>query len=43
MFNSDPLADTDNKVIEVKIRLDPESSNRVASLSNLQVQVVIQL
>ncbi len=43
VFNSDPLADTDNKVVEVKIRLDPESSRRVASLSNLQVQVVIQL
>ncbi|MDJ0678661.1 MAG: response regulator [Xenococcaceae cyanobacterium MO_167.B52] len=43
VFNSDPLADTDNKVVEVKIRLAPESSARVASLSNLQVQVVIQL
>ena len=43
VFNSDPLADTDNKVVEVKIRLAPESSDRVASLSNLQVQVVIQL
>ncbi|HHP7232257.1 MAG TPA: response regulator [Xenococcaceae cyanobacterium] len=43
VFNADPLANTDNKVVEVKIRLDPESSLRVASLSNLQVQVVIQL
>ena len=43
VFESDPLVDTDNKVVEVKIRLDPESSKRVTALSNLQVQVVIVL
>ena len=41
VFNSDPLVDTDNKVVEVKIRLDPKSSAQVASLSNLQVQTVL--
>ena len=43
VFESDPLVNTDNKIVEVKIRLDPESSQRVRSLSNLQVQVVIAL
>ena len=43
VFESDPLVNTDNKVVEVKIRLDPKSSKRVTALSNLQVQVVIAL
>ena len=43
VFESDPLVNTDNKVVEVRIRLDPESSKRVTALSNLQVQVVITL
>ena len=43
VFESDPLVNTDNKVVEVKIRLSPKSSERVTALSNLQVQVVIIL
>ena len=43
VFESDPLVNTDNKVVEVKIRLSPESSKRVTALSNLQVRVVIAL
>jgi HlyD family secretion protein len=43
VFESDPLVNTDNKVVEVKIRLSPESSKQVVTLSNLQVQVVIDL
>ena len=43
VFESDPLVNTDNKVVEVRIRLDPKSSKRVTALSNLQVQVVITL
>ena len=43
VFESDPLVDTDNKVVEVKIKLLPESSQRVTALSNLQVQVIIAL
>ena len=43
VFESDPLVDTDNKVVEVKIKLFPESSQRVTALSNLQVQVIIFL
>lgn len=43
VFESDPLVDTDNKVVEVKIKLSPKSSERVTALSNLQVQVIIFL
>jgi len=43
VLNTDPAADTDARVIEVRIRLDPESSKKVASLTNLQVQVKIAL
>ena len=42
-FENNPLVDTDNKVVEVKIRLDSKDSQRVAGFSNLQVQVVIKL
>jgi HlyD family secretion protein len=37
--NTDPAANTDTRVVEVKIRL--LNSRPVASLTNLQVQVVI--
>ena len=43
VLNTDPAADTDARVIEVRIRLDPESSKKVASLTNLQVQVKIDI
>lgn len=44
IFNANPKADTDNKVVEVKIRLnDLADSVRVAGLTNLQVQVVIHI
>lgn len=42
IFDNNPVADTNNRVVEVKIRLDAESSRKVAGLSNLQVQVLIQ-
>jgi HlyD family secretion protein len=41
-FSTNPLVQTDNKVIDVRIRLDQASSKQVAGFSNLQVQVVIQ-
>jgi HlyD family secretion protein len=41
ILDTDPAADVDVRVIEVKIRLDPEHSDRVASLTNLQVSVEI--
>ncbi len=41
-FNINPLAKTDNRVIEVKVALSADSSQRVAGLTNLQVQVIFQ-
>jgi HlyD family secretion protein len=42
VFSSNPQANTDHKVVEVKIRLIPEDSQKVTNLSNLQVEVVIE-
>ncbi len=42
IFDINPQADTDNKVIDVKIRLKPEDSEKVANLTNLQVQTLIK-
>ncbi|MBW4552052.1 MAG: ABC exporter membrane fusion protein [Aphanocapsa sp. GSE-SYN-MK-11-07L] len=42
VLSTNPLADTDQKVIEVKVRIArPEDNRRVNSLTNLQVQVRI--
>ena len=41
VLGTDPVADADARVVEVKIRLTPEASQRVASLTNLQVNVII--
>lgn len=43
VINSDPSANIDNKIVEVKINLDEESSQRVAGLTNLLVKVSITL
>ncbi len=43
VLNTDPAADVDARVVEVRIRLDPESSARVAGLTNLQVDVAIDV
>jgi HlyD family secretion protein len=43
IFDTNPLARTDNNIVEVRIRLDAEESKKVAGLSNLQVQAVIQI
>ncbi|MBD2124582.1 HlyD family efflux transporter periplasmic adaptor subunit [Trichocoleus sp. FACHB-262] len=37
-----PGENLDRKVVEVRIQIDPKDSQRVASLTNLQVQVAIQ-
>jgi HlyD family secretion protein len=42
VLDSDPTADVDARIIEVKVRLDPASSRRVEGLTNLQVKVAIQ-
>lgn len=41
VLDTDPAADIDARVVEVWIRLDPDSSQQVASLTNLQVTVAI--
>jgi HlyD family secretion protein len=43
VLNIDPAADTDARVVEVRIRLNPESSKKVAALTNLQVEVKIEI
>ncbi|NJK67391.1 MAG: HlyD family efflux transporter periplasmic adaptor subunit [Microcoleus sp. SU_5_3] len=43
VMDTDPAADTDARVIEVRIRLNPESSKKVATLTNLQVEVKINI
>ncbi len=42
VLDSDPTADVDARIIEVKVRLDPAGSRRVEGLTNLQVKVAIQ-
>jgi HlyD family secretion protein len=44
IFSVSPSADTDEKVVEVKISLDhPADSKKVSRLTNLQVDVAIQI
>nr|WP_254658197.1 efflux RND transporter periplasmic adaptor subunit [Pleurocapsa sp. PCC 7327] len=43
VLSTDPTADVDSRVVEVKIRLDSTASQKVAGLTNLQVNVVIAL
>nr|WP_199331137.1 ABC exporter membrane fusion protein [Calothrix sp. FACHB-1219] len=43
VVNTDPSSNIDGRVIEVRVRLDPASSNKAAKLTNMQVKVVIQL
>ncbi|AFZ21058.1 ABC exporter membrane fusion protein [Allocoleopsis franciscana] len=42
VFSNQPGENLDRRVVEVKINLNPEHSQRVAGLTNLQVQVAIQ-
>lgn len=42
VLDTDPVADIDARVVEVKIRLHPEDSQKVANLTNLQVNVSIE-
>jgi HlyD family secretion protein len=41
VLNTDPAADVDARVVEVKIRLHPKDSKLVAGLTRLQVKVAI--
>src|SRR6476469_1568336 len=41
IVNTDPYANIDSRIVEVKVRLDAASSQKVAGLTNLQVKVAI--
>jgi HlyD family secretion protein len=43
VFSNQPGENLDRRIIEVKIRLNPEASQQVTGLTNLQVQTAIQL
>jgi HlyD family secretion protein len=43
VFGNQPGENIDRRIVEVKIRLTPEDSQRVANLTNLQVQTAIVL
>ena len=43
VLEADPAADKDARVVEVKVRIDPEDNDRVAGLTNLQVRITIDL
>ncbi len=43
VFSNQPGENLDRRVVEVKIRLNPEDSKRVAGFTNLQVQTAINL
>ncbi|HBE32846.1 MAG TPA: HlyD family secretion protein, partial [Cyanobacteria bacterium UBA11368] len=43
IVNTDPSANIDARIVEVKIKLDEASSQKAAKFTNLQVKVVVQL
>ncbi len=43
VINADPTSNIDDRVIKVHVILDPESSLKAASFTNLQIQAVIEL
>lgn len=43
VVNSDPTANIDDRVVEVRVQLDPASSKAVSALSNAQVAASIEL
>lgn len=42
VFSNQPGENLDRRIVEVKIRLTPEASQKVANLTNLQIQAIIQ-
>jgi HlyD family secretion protein len=42
ILDTDPAADEDSRIVEVEIMLQPKDSHKVAKLSNLEVDVVIE-
>ncbi len=43
IFDSSPTADTDGRIVEVKIRLDPSSSQKASGLTNQRIRVAIAI
>jgi HlyD family secretion protein len=43
VLTNDPVSDTDARVVEVRIQLDADTTERVARLSNARVEVRIHL
>jgi HlyD family secretion protein len=43
VLTNDPVSDTDARVVEVRVQLDPDSVSRVERLSNARVEVFIDL
>ncbi|BAY16547.1 heterocyst specific ABC-transporter, membrane fusion protein DevB [Anabaenopsis circularis NIES-21] len=43
VFSNQPGENLDSRVVEVKIRLNPEDSKKVAGFTNLQVQAAIEI
>lgn len=43
IINADPSENIDSRIVEVKVRLDKESSQKAARLTNLQVTVIIEI
>jgi HlyD family secretion protein len=42
VLNTDPVADIDARVVEVRVRVNPEDAPKLTRMTNLQVQVVIE-
>ena len=42
-INADPTSNIDDRIVEVHIALDPESTQKAAKFTNLQVRAVIEL
>jgi HlyD family secretion protein len=43
VLEADPAADKDARVVEVKVKIDPEDNAKVAALTNLQVRITIDV
>jgi HlyD family secretion protein len=41
VLSTDPTADVNSRIVEVKVRLDPESSKKASAFTNLQVKILI--
>jgi HlyD family secretion protein len=40
---NDPVADTDARIVEVRVKLEPEAASTVQRLSNARVEVTIDV